>query len=486
MIAVCARFIRIAALKHSYSRVSPEAPCTCLLWRVLPRPGLLLALFGLLWLPATSFAQTLAQAQAQSPSLQSALPQPRRNIVFSDYLGMNTPLLFYAPEVYQRQLAMLKKLGLRWVRVDLHWDYMEPQPGQWRHDLLDPLMQTLEQGGFRPVVYLVGTAPFAATRPEGTPFRDQYPPRDAQEYAARMAALARRYPFVTHWQVWNEPNILPFWRPREDPVAYARLLQASAAALRQRDLRDRQVVGAGMAYYSQMPQRGNALMLEALGQLGALHSTDVLAYHPYSDAPEGDPDPTDADNFILRAHGLNARLRAAHTGPIWATEWGWSTYQGEKDHQTPINEAQQANYLLRRLMLMMALDYDRIFWFSFMDIDKIVITRDRHYGLVRPDASPKPAWHALQRFLALTGDRLEPLMPVLPQSGRPTVYQHRWQRADGRRITLFYGKQAGTLVWPHSHPVQLHWPESGASHTLTPQGGRIAVPVQASLGVLVE
>lgn len=414
------------------------------------------------------------------------LPQPRRTIVFSDYLGMNTPLLFYAPEVYRRQLDQLKALGLRWVRVDLHWDYMEPQAGAWRYDLLDPLMQSLQQGGFKPVVYLVGSAPFAATQPEGTPFRDQYPPRDPQEYAARLAALARRYPFVTHWQVWNEPNILPFWRPREDPAAYARLLQASAAALRHSELRDRKVVAAGMAYYSQMPLRGNALMLEELGRLGALHSADVLAYHPYSDAPEGDPDPTDPDNFIHRAQSINGRLRAVGVGQIWATEWGWSTYQGEKDHQTPVTEAQQADYLLRRLMLMMALDFDRIFWFSWMDIDKIVSERDRHYGLVRPDGSPKPAWYALQRLLALTGDRLEPLASVLPTEGQPAFYQHRWQRTDGRRITLFYGQQPASVVWPGAQPVQLHWPATGASQTLMPKDGRITVPVKASLGVLVE
>lgn len=413
------------------------------------------------------------------------LPQPRRAIQFSDYLGMNTPLLFYTPDVYRRQLAMLKALGLRWVRVDLHWDHMEPQAGAWRYDLLDPLMHTLQQGGFQPVVYLVGTAPFAATVPAGTPFRDQYPPRDNAQYAARITALAQRYPFVKHWQVWNEPNIQPFWRPREDPDAYGRMLQASARSMVDAGLTDRQIVTAGMAYYSQMPLRGNALMLEALHASGALQSAHVVAYHPYSDEPEGDPDPADPDNYIHRAHTLNQRLRSAGASQIWATEWGWSTYQGEKDFQTQITEAQQADYLLRRLMLMMALDYDRVFWFSLADIDKIVSARDRHYGLVRPDASPKPAWHALQRFLALTGDRLEPLPPALPTDAQPAFYQHSWQRADGRRITLFYGKQASTVVWPAAQPVQLHWPATGTSQTLLPQGGRITVPVKTALGVLV-
>ena len=55
------------------------------------------------------------------------------------------------------------------------------------------------------------------------------------------------------------------------------------------------------------------------------------------------------------------------------------------------------------------------------------------------------------------------------------IIREEMDAIDGQEVTL-----------PMVHPVQLHWPESGASHTLTPQGGRIAVPVQASLGVLVE
>lgn len=412
------------------------------------------------------------------------LPTPRRAIVFSDYLGMNTPLLFYEPQVYKKQLTMLRQLGLRWVRVDLHWDAMEPIEGVWRHDLLDPLMQTLKEGGFKPVVYLVGTAPFAATVPEGTEFRDQYPPRDHHAYAARIAALARRYPFVAHWQVWNEPNILPFWRPREDPDAYGRMLQATASSLRDARLADRHIVTAGMAYYSQMPLRDNALMLEALHASGALASAQVVAYHPYSDEPEGDPSPGDPDNFIQRARTLNQRLRSAQVDQIWATEWGWSTYTGTKDFQTQISEQQQSDYLLRRLMLMMALDFDRVFWFSFNEIDKIVSERDRHYGLVRPDASPKPAWHALKRFLDITGDRLEPVAPALPTD--QGIYQHSWRRADGRHITLFYGKQAGTLAWAHPRPAQLHWPATGTAQTLTVHDGHITVPVRPTLGILVH
>lgn len=136
-------------------------------------------------------------------------------------------------------------------------------------------------------------------------------------------------------------------------------------------------------------------------------------------------------------------------------------------------------------MLMMPLDYDRIFWFCFADIDKIVSERDRHYGLVRPDGSAKPAWYALKRFLRITGDRLDPIAPLSIADPQPAMYHHSWRRADGENLTLFYGKQPGSFRWASRKSVQLHWPATGASETLYPHDGVITVPIKLSLGVLV-
>lgn len=312
----------------------------------------------------------------------------------------------------------------------------------------------MQQGGFEPLVYLVGSAPFASSAATDAHFRDQYPPRNPVDYALRLAQLAQRYPQVRHWQVWNEPNLPPFWRPQPDAGAYARLLRASAQVLPRAKL-----VPAGMAYYSQLPHAPQTLLLEQLHTLGALQLSDVVAYHPYSDTPEGDPDPHDPDNFIQRAQQLNHRLRTAGVKQIWATEFGWSTYHGPLEMQTQINERQQANYLLRRLLLMMSLDYDRVFWFCLQDIDKIVGERDRHYGLIYADARPKPAWFALQRLLQISGERLAPQPPLVMADG---VYASSWRRSDGRSLSLFYALQPTDISLPASKAARLYQPLDGS------------------------
>ncbi|WP_205208387.1 hypothetical protein [Chromobacterium haemolyticum] len=169
-----------------------------------------------------------------------------------------------------------------------------------------------------------------------------------------------------------------------------------------------------MAYYSQMPVRGG-LMLEELVKKGSLNLKTIVAYHPYSQQPEGD-DPKTRD-FVLRAQQINARLRQVKAPGIWATEWGWSSYAGPKEEQDIIGRDGQADYLLRRLALMSALDYDRVFLFALSDLDQRASACDRGYGLLDLDGKPKPAYKALARFLAITGPRLEPAAP--PAWARP-------------------------------------------------------------------
>jgi len=126
---------------------------------------------------------------------------------------------------------------------------------------------------------MAGSARFASTSPDGRHI-DQWPPKDFDAFARRMVLLAKRYPFVRYWQIWNEPNIPSFWRPRADPQAYARLVDTVVRAFRAAGLDDRELVLGGMAYYSQMPNHGNALMLEALGSSPARASSTPACAAP--------------------------------------------------------------------------------------------------------------------------------------------------------------------------------------------------------------
>lgn len=417
-----------------------------------------------------------ACAKGERPALELV---PPRAVVWADYLGVNAHFLWFDPLQYRRQMDQLQALGLQWVRVDLHWDTIEPKEGQFRWDVLDPLMAEMERRGLQAEVYLVGSAPHATSAPAGSPNPDQYPPRDPALYAKALVTLAQRYPTVVAWQVWNEPNLPAFWRPREDPAAYGQLLLTSVQAMR-RVAPGRRIVLGGMGYFSQMPTRGGALMVEALAK-GGLFSLDVItAYHPYSLYPEGDD--AHAMDFVQRARQGNAALRAGGARDIWADEWGWSSYAGPKEEQPIIGEQGQADFVTRRLALMSALDYDKIFLFALSDLDSRAGARDRRYGLLDEAGDGKPVYAALQRLLQITGPRMNPGKAPGFSGSAPGLVSIGWQRADGRRLWFFWAAQPGQLQVAGAKDAVLHDVLTGARQRLG--DGSVRVPVSTSLSVL--
>ncbi len=404
----------------------------------------------------------------------------KQPLAWKDFLGVNAHFLWFTPAQYQGQMARLKALGLEWVRVDLHWDRHEPQEERYVLQPLDDLTAALRRERLKSVFYLVGSARFASSAPFWARNKDQYPPTDSAVYARRLAMLAGRYPGVDAWQVWNEPNLPAFWQPHEDARGYGLLLRDSVQALR-RAAPGKPVVMAGMAYYSQQPTQGG-LMLEELGKLGAFSLGAVVAYHPYSLEPEGD-DPT-ARDFILRAQEANRRLRAMKVPAIWATEWGWSSYGGPKEEQPVIGRDGQADFLLRRLALMSALDYDRVFLFALSDLDGRAGRRDQSYGLLSLDGKPKPAYTALARFLAITGPRL------LPDSGPALTreageqFSVAWRKPDGSRLWLFWARQSGVVELSGVTRATLYQPLSGGWRELTAENGRLRLDASRQLQIL--
>lgn len=423
-------------------------------------------------------AAVSACAKGERPALELV---PPRAVEWRDFLGVNAHFLWFEPAVYKQQMDRVQALGLEWVRVDLHWDTIEPKEGQFRWDVLDPLMAEIERRGLKAEVYLVGSAPHATSAPAGSPHPDQYPPKDPALYAKALVTLAQRYPKVPAWQVWNEPNLPAFWRPREDPAAYGQLLLTSVQAM-QANAPGRTIVLGGMGYFSQMPTRGGGLMVESLAK-GGLYSMDVVtAYHPYSLHPEGD-DPHALD-FVRRAQQGNAALRAAGARDIWADEWGWSSYDGPKEEQPLIGAQGQADYVTRRLALMSALDYDKIFLFALSDLDSRAGARDRRYGLLDESAQPKPVYDALQRMLTLTGPRITPGKAPALANVPPGLVSIAWQRQDGRKLWMFWADKAGSVQVSGLRQAQLHDVLSGKVQALKGEGDALQVPVTTTLSVL--
>ena len=103
-------------------------------------------------------------------------------IVWKDFLGVNAQCLWFTPAQCARQLDQLQALGLAWVRVDLHWDRLEPEEGRYVLKPLDEVVAALQGRGIKSVLCLAGSAPFASGAPPSARNREPYPPRNPETW----------------------------------------------------------------------------------------------------------------------------------------------------------------------------------------------------------------------------------------------------------------------------------------------------------------
>jgi hypothetical protein len=175
------------------------------------------------------------------------------------------------------------------LRIPVYWPQVEPRQGQLDFAALDTTIAAAAASGVRVLPFVYGTPSWLDANPAHPPLDgaarrawsrflrtlvDRYGP-DGGLWANGAARLP-----ILSWQIWNEPNFLLFWRPRPSALGYARLLRASATAIRAVDPGAR-IIAAGLA-----PVEGGMLPWTFLRKLyevpGVGRSIDMVALHPYS------------------------------------------------------------------------------------------------------------------------------------------------------------------------------------------------------------
>lgn len=381
----------------------------------------------------------------------------------------------YPADRVDHLMQQMQDLGLKQFRMDLHWDLLEPTQGSEEvlKNCLDPVMQKARNHGLDALLFLTGSAKHASSAPAGAPFPDQHPPRNPAAYTGFLKKLAMRYPEVKTWQVWNEPNLPSSWRTPDSSTLvqeYGELLQFSVKALK--DL-PTVVMTAGFAYWSELSD--GSFLLKHLQDSGALKGIQTVAYHPYTFQPEGITlYSNDPEFFLNRTRTVNEQLKAWNK-KVWATESGWSTYAGPVEEQPLITPLQQADFLLKRMVLSADVGFERMYLFTLTDLDGRASFRDQFYGLLDVHGQPKPAFSALKRFLDVLQGDLQPKTFTWPTS--LPLKSQAWKNAEGTSLVAFWGT-----------PQVLHLAQEG--QVLDPLSGQLKpssrqVQVQPTLQILI-
>jgi polysaccharide biosynthesis protein PslG len=311
-------------------------------------------------------------------------------------LGVHSSLAFDANAEHRRETvaAIDRFLRPQIVRESLLWSQIEPVEGRRDWSRADSIVEELRTAGIEPLLVVFGSPPWANGVSRATP--GQYvhvPPQGAEldiwlgHYSDFLAAAVRRYrDYVRRWEIWNEPNLAAFWRPRPDPAAYREVYEILRATILRVDPKAEVAVGGltGLTATSAPSISGRAF-LRHLIRTGA--PIDNVAIHPYTtDDHPPDLQIPGENNFDDIGRVRDQLVENGVPASIWITEWGWSS--------SVVGEQRQAVYLDRSLaMLEHRYRFVRVATY-FLDHD---LPPRFSQGLLDENLEPKPAAPALRQ-----------------------------------------------------------------------------------------
>lgn len=271
-------------------------------------------------------------------------------------------------------VSLAAEAGLHWTREEFLWEGVEPAPGQHSESLLarhDARVAVLAAAG----IQILGLLDYGVewSTGGGAPSTDEQR-ADFARYAAFMAGRYRGV--ITHWEVWNEPNLEKFWHAEPDPEAYGLLLRAAADALHAVDPGIRVAGGA----VSGCSRDDRAFLLRALAAAGP-GACDIISIHPYSGESAWDRSDEPGDVCSLRRE----LSEAGWTQPLWSTECGHSTC----DDGVAVEE--QPGLLVRMYLSQFAAGIENVISYDFVDDGMDPLEKEHHWGMLYRDLEPKPA-----------------------------------------------------------------------------------------------
>lgn len=297
----------------------------------------------------------------------------------------------------EADVPALRGAGVGAVRLLFNWSAIERAEGEFDFSSIDPQMKVLADAGIEAMPFVYGTPGWLESQARRPPLRNRAA-RSAWRKVLRK--LVRRYgpdgsltkqegsiP-IGQWQVWNEPNLYGFWRPKPNPRAYGRLLEISAKTIRSED-RGAEIVLAGLP-----PAMRGIDPAEFLRKLlrvpGVKRSFDLAAFHPYA---------ADVKEMLGEVRELRRVLKAEGVGGKRAmiTEFGWAS-DGYPDTKIQTLQGQAKvvgdaydSLVLRSKRWRLA----RVFWFAWKDRPNAHTACPfcPAAGLLDPDGNFKPSWY---------------------------------------------------------------------------------------------
>jgi hypothetical protein len=287
----------------------------------------------------------------------------------------------------ERDARLMREAGIRFVRLDFLWADLEPSQGQFDFARYDRTVDLIQRQGIK----ILGILQYNPLWEDGAWNRAP----NAANYVRYAQAVVRHFKGrVKYWEIWNEPDQRTYWDPQDDMTAYSALLKSVYPVIKTEDPTSRVLIG-GLS-------DGIPFKLRRIYQKAGPGYFDLINIHPFTDPL--------APGAINRLRGVYVSVMRVMEEfgdgdkPIWFTEIGCPgaaesvASTGWWLGRSP-SEDRQAEWVAT--VYETALQWkgvQKIFWAFFRDTGHHFGNGIDHFGLVREDASPKPAYFAFQKL----------------------------------------------------------------------------------------
>jgi len=308
--------------------------------------------------------------------------------------------LAHGPGTLESRLDELDKLGVDVVRFTIRWDRVaarrpasprDPADRAYAWGDVDAVLRGLDRHGIDPVVTLFGTPSWANGGRAAN-----WAPSSGKSFANFAYAAAMRYPWITRWTVWNEPNRTTFLRPTSAATYVETLLNPAYAQLHA-VIRGVKVAG-GVTSPRAGAGGGVAPVAWIRGMASAGAKLDAYAHHPYPGRPQSEtpwgPKCVNCQTITMAdLERLEREVRTAFGAkPIWLTEYGYQS--NPPDTFLGVSPEQQATYVASAAM--------RVYRAPAVEMLIFFMVRDDRSpdgwqsGLLTADGALKPAYGAFR------------------------------------------------------------------------------------------
>ena len=258
--------------------------------------------------------------------------------------------LAYGPGTVDERVETLDRMGIKLVRFTLKWrdiaparpgDARDPDDPAYRWGSADDVLRSLAAHGMVPIVTLWG-APVWSNQGRDA----NWAPASKWSLAAFAYAAQKRYPFVHHWLIWNEPNQRRWLRPTSPREYTHTLLNPAYVALKAANRNA--LVGGGVT-----APRGGVGGVSPVkwirGMRAARAKLDAYAHNPYPLRRRETPwsgGCGHCETITMATLERLIRHVRADLGPttrIWLTEYGYQT--NPPDQMLGVSRTAQARYV---------------------------------------------------------------------------------------------------------------------------------------------